>query len=51
MKNYHFYIRTDKNQEKIMSYLTSSRLKAAKHFASVKQLDLKMFLTLFAISK
>ena len=51
MKKYYFYIRKDKSSEPIMSYTSSSRLKAAKHFASIKQFDLKMFLNLFSVSK
>jgi len=48
---YYFYSRIDQTQEPIMSAWTYGRLKAAKYFAERKQMDLKMFLSIFAISK
>jgi len=51
MARYHFYSRNDSTQEPIMTCITFSRLKAAKYFAERKQLPLKTFLSLFAISK
>jgi len=50
-KKYYFYSRVDSAQEPIMSAYTFSRLKAAKYFAECKQLPLKTFLSIFAISK
>lgn len=50
-KKYYFYSRIDSTQEPIMSAYTFSRLKAAKYFAERKQLPLKSFLSIFAVSK
>ena len=46
-----YYIKGDPNQEQLDKILTSSRLEAAKHFASKKQLPLKTFLSIWAINK
>ena len=51
MARYNFYSRNDSTQEPIMTVVTFSRLKAAKYFAECKQLPLKTFLSIFAISK
>lgn len=51
MARYNFYSRNDSTQEPIMTVVTFSRLKAAKYFAEHKQLPLKVFLSLFAVSK
>lgn len=49
---YYFYSKTDQKREKInVTYDYSSRLKAAKFFASVKNMKLKDFLSIFAVSK
>lgn len=50
-KTYYFYSRKDLTKEPIMHAWTTSRLKAAKYFAGRKQLDLKSFLSIFAVSK
>jgi len=50
-KKYSFYSKNDPSQEPIASISVSSRLEAAKHFAQVKQMPLKVFLTIFTISK
>lgn len=51
MARYYFYSRNDKTQEPIMTCVTFSRLKAAKYFAERKQLPLKVFLSIFGVSK
>lgn len=51
MARYYFYSRIDQTQEPIMTCVTFSRLKAAKYFAERKQLPLKSFLSIFAVSK
>lgn len=51
MKTYYFYSRNDSEMEPISSIRSSTRLKAAKHFAAVKQMPLKTFLSIFSINK
>lgn len=51
MKRFSFYSRRDSSQEAISSTIATSRLAAAKFFARTKQLPLKSFLELFAVSK
>lgn len=51
MKRFSFYSRTDSSQEAISNTRALSRLAAAKHFANVKQLPLKGFLQLFAVTR
>jgi len=51
MTKYYFYSRNDKSQEPIDSVRAFSRLQAAKYFAGRKQLDLKSFLSIFAVNK
>ena len=51
MKKYYFYSRRDKSKEPINSTISISRLKAATYFAKLKQLTLKSFLEIFAVSK
>jgi hypothetical protein len=50
-KKYYFYSQKDETQEPVMSVYTFSRLKAAKYFAERKQLDLKLFLSIFSVSR
>lgn len=45
-----FYNRNDRNQETIGRVVTTSRLQAAKLFAERKQLPLKQFLKVFAVT-
>lgn len=45
-----FYNRNDRNQETIGRVVTTSRLQAAKLFAERKQLSLKQFLKIFAVT-
>lgn len=47
----YYYVKNDPNQEKLGKALTSSRLEAAKEFASQKRLPLKTFLSIWAVSK
>ena len=51
MTKYYFYSKIDKNQEPIMNTVAWSRLEAAKHFATIKQMDLKSFLSVFTVSR
>ena len=51
MTKYSFYSRNDSNQEAIDSVRAFSRMQAAKYFAGRKQLDLKTFLSIYAVSK
>ena len=51
MSRYYFYAKNDKNQESISSVITSSRLEAAKHFSKGKDMELKLFLSIFTVSK
>jgi len=51
MTKYYFYSKIDKTQEPVMSTLAWSRLEAAKHFAKVKQMNLKQFLSVFNVSR
>jgi hypothetical protein len=51
MKKYYFYIRFDSTKEAINTCYAMSRYNAAVHFAQIKQLDLKTFLRLYAISR
>ena len=51
MTKYYFYSRRDQNQEAIDSVRAFSRMQAAKYFAGRKQIDLKTFLSIFAVSK
>ena len=48
----YFYSKNDKTKEPIKkTFLTTSRLTAAKYFAEVKQMSVKDFLKIFTISK
>ena len=51
MTKYYFYSKIDKSEEPVMSTRAWSRLEAAKHFAAIKQMDLKQFLSVFSISR
>lgn len=51
MKRFSFYSRKDSSQEAISTTLAVSRLSAAKFFAKTKQLPLKSFLELFAVTR
>ena len=44
-----YYSRIDKKQEIVAKTIGTSRLQAAKLFAERKQLNLKTFLTLYAV--
>jgi hypothetical protein len=44
-----YYSRTDKTEEIVNKTVGFSRLQAAKHFATRKQLDIKTFLKLYAV--
>ena len=47
-----FYSKSDKTKEAVGRTATySSRLNAAKHFAKIKNLELKDFLRLFTVEK
>jgi hypothetical protein len=48
---YGFYSKLDPNQEIINRLINTSRLNAAEHFASKKQLDLKSFLKIYGVKK
>lgn len=48
---YYFFSRRDDNKEPIGKCTTFSRLKAAKYFAQQKRLDLKSFLSIYAVSR
>ena len=50
-KNYYFYSKHDKSKEPIAYVKAKGRLEAAKYFAQVKQMSLKLFLTIFTISR
>lgn len=51
LRKYSFSNRTDNNSESIDTVNAPSRLTAAKHFASRKNLPLKSFLKIFKVSK
>ena len=51
MGNYYFYSRNDKKQEPQGKIQADSRYNAARYFAASKNLDLKLFLKIYAISK
>jgi hypothetical protein len=51
MKSYYYYSRKDKTKEPINLLTALSRLHAAKQFAARKALDLKTFLTIYAVSR
>jgi len=51
MNKYFFYSKNDSSKEPIMNTRAWSRLEAAQSFASVKQMDLKTFLSVFSVSK
>jgi hypothetical protein len=47
-----FYSKSDKEKEPIgRTAIYGSRLNAAKHFAKIKNLELKQFLRLFTVEK
>lgn len=47
-----FYSKSDKTKEAVgRTSIYSSRLDAAKHFAKIKNLELKDFLRLFTVKK
>jgi len=49
---YYFYFRNDQKKEKINTTNEfTSRLAAAKYFATIKKMQLKEFLRLFSVSK
>jgi hypothetical protein len=51
MRSYGFYARSDANQEVISKTVALSRLRAAEYFAKKKQMLLKSFLKIYAITK
>lgn len=51
MKRYYFFSKQDVNRELIGCVDTSSRIKAAKRFASTKQLTLKQFLSIYSVTR
>lgn len=53
MKTYYFYAKLDKSKEPIgkTTGVFLTRLNAAKAFAQRKQLDLKDFLAIYAVSR
>lgn len=51
MQKFSFFVRRDAEQEPVSSTTANTRLEAAKHFAQVKRLSLKSFLTLFGVKK
>jgi hypothetical protein len=48
---YYYYSKNDQSGEAVAKVFTTSRLAAAKHFASRKQLPLKSFLQIWTVSK
>lgn len=51
MKRYFFYSKNDSAQEPIYYCKAYSRLEAAKKFAEGKRMDLKVFLTIYSVSR
>lgn len=51
MTKYYFYSKIDKDKEPINSCRAFSRKEAALHFAEIKQMSLKQFLSVFSVSK
>lgn len=51
MKKYYFYARNDKHQEAITKAVSISRYKVAQQFAQTKNLTLKSFLLVYAVSR
>jgi hypothetical protein len=51
MKSYFFYSKIDKSQEPIYYCKALSRYNAAVKFAQGKKLDLKMFLSIYSVSR
>ena len=51
MKTYFFYSKIDSDKEPIYYCKASSRLRAAEKFAEGKRMDLKMFLTIYSVSR
>ena len=51
MKSYFFYSRIDSSKEPIYYCKAGSRLRAAEKFAEGKRMNLKTFLSIFAVSK
>jgi hypothetical protein len=50
-KRYYFYSKSDTSKEPIAHCSEPGRLKAACYFAQIKQMTLKQFLSVFAISR
>ena len=48
---YYYYAKLDKSTEAVDKIFTTGRLAAAKHFANRKNLPLKEFLKIWAVSK
>ncbi len=51
MKNYYFYVTSDKNKEEISHTQASSIEEATEYFASIKQMSVDLFLTIFTVTK
>jgi|TARA_R110000803_G_scaffold34538_1_gene75336 hypothetical protein len=51
MSKYFFYSNQDKTKEPIAYTISATPQLAAKNFAETKQLDLKVFLSLFSVSQ
>lgn len=51
MKTYYFYSRNDKKHESQGKIQADCRYNAARYFAASKNLNLKSFLEIYAISK
>lgn len=50
-KNYHMYSKLDPKKEPIYTIPAMSRLQAANIFANIKRLSLRVFLTVYGVSK
>ena len=51
MIQYKFWSKADHTKEPVSSVYAISRLQAAKKFAQIKQLALKLFLSLYSVSR
>jgi hypothetical protein len=47
----YYYVKNDPNKEILGKVLTTSRLAAAKEFATQKRLSLKTFLSIWGVAK
>ena len=51
MKTYFFYSKVDSSKEPIYYCKASSRLRAAEKFAEGKRMTLKIFLSIYSVSR